>query len=269
MEVNFEPIFDMAAEYFTYLGIAFMNPGGPKSGTGTPHSVNEFMSMTTDELLREALQEGFGKRKQDVLKALSFKRDGVKCPLTGLPFKPIDASGVKPILGHVIPNSVHGKPDTIKCIGMFAGPTVRDLVVEHLNGLGNVMNLQSDAHQAYDDLEWAIQANRVGGKVTYIFKLLLGGIDHGPGVINLTNGQGIPFGKGPDGAGLEGPLPVLCNLQYAVARVMRMSGAAEVIRQLKDDADDSDFPYVYLASTDFSSILSAKLLLSSGRALYT
>lgn len=47
-----------------------MNPGGPKSGTGTPHLVNEFMSMSTDELLQEASEEGSGKRKQDVLKAL-------------------------------------------------------------------------------------------------------------------------------------------------------------------------------------------------------
>lgn len=68
-------------------------------------------------------------------------------------------------------------------------------------------------------------------KVTYIFKLLLSGIDHGPGLINLMNGHGIPFGKGPGGARVRGPLPMLCNLQYAVARAMRMSGAAEVIAQ--------------------------------------
>jgi hypothetical protein len=33
-----------------------------------------------------------------------------------------------------------------------------------------------------------------------------------------------------------------------------MSGAADVIAQLKDDADDSDFPHVYLASTDFANM---------------
>jgi hypothetical protein len=38
-----------------------------------------------------------------------------------------------------------------------------------------------------------------------------------------------------------------------------MSGAADVIAQLKDDADDSDIP-LYLASTDFANILTAKLL---------
>jgi hypothetical protein len=47
-----------------------MNPGGPKSGVGTPHSVSKFISIDTDKLLEIAAQEGFGKRKQDALKAL-------------------------------------------------------------------------------------------------------------------------------------------------------------------------------------------------------
>jgi hypothetical protein len=53
-----------------------------------------------------------------------------------------------------------------------------------------------------------------------------------------------------------------------VARVLRMSGVAEVIAQLKDDADDSDFPYVYLPSTDFVNILTVKLLLNSGQLVF-
>jgi hypothetical protein len=41
-----------------------------------------------------------------------------------------------------------------------------------------------------------------------------------------------------------------------------MSGAAGFFDQLKDDADDSDFPHVYIASNQFSDILAAKLLVS-------
>jgi hypothetical protein len=44
-----------------------------------------------------------------------------------------------------------------------------------------------------------------------------------------------------------------------------MSGAADVIAQLKNDADDTDFPHVYLALTHFANILTAKLLLNSGQ----
>ena len=45
-----------------------------------------------------------------------------------------------------------------------------------------------------------------------------------------------------------------------------MSGAGELIAQLVDDADDSHFPHVYLASNEFCDILTAKLFLL-GRAL--
>ena len=48
---------------------------------------------------------------------------------------------------------------------MLAGPEVRDLVINNLNCIGNVMNLQWDAQTAYDKIEWAIQANEDRGKV--------------------------------------------------------------------------------------------------------
>jgi hypothetical protein len=41
---------------------------------------------------------------------------------------------------------------------MFAGPKIRDLVEKNINGIGNIMALQSDASMAYDDLRWAIEA---------------------------------------------------------------------------------------------------------------
>ena len=57
------------------------------------------------------------------------------------------------------------QPDTLKCIAMFAGTATRDLVLQHLNGVGNVMNLQADAHTAFDDLKWGIEAENKNGKV--------------------------------------------------------------------------------------------------------
>ncbi len=91
--VNFDPIFKMAAEIFTHLGIAsescylspeelvnnmtyltsVMNPGGRKSGTGTPFSVSEAISMETDELLKIAAEAKFGFRKQAALKTLACR----------------------------------------------------------------------------------------------------------------------------------------------------------------------------------------------------
>jgi hypothetical protein len=83
----------------------------------------------------------------------------------------------------------------------------------------------------------------------------------------LRDGDPITFGKGPEASRLgTGPLPRLCNLQLAVARVLNMSGVAELIAQIKDEGDDSDFAHVYVASPAFCDVLTAQLL-GSGRAL--
>jgi hypothetical protein len=47
-----------------------MNPGGPKSGSGTVHSVSDIVNMETDELLVVAKDAGFGVRKQEALESL-------------------------------------------------------------------------------------------------------------------------------------------------------------------------------------------------------
>ena len=62
-----------------------------------------------------------------------------------------------------------------------------------------------------------------------------------------------------------GPIPRLCNLQLAVARVLKMSGAADIILEWKDEADDDGLSRLFISSEEFCDMLSAKLLLS-GRA---
>jgi len=252
----------MGGELFTHLCVAFMNPGGRRSATGTPLSVSDIIAEDTDELLWMAASEEFGKRKQAILKALIFKRDGQSCPLTGMSFR---TRGIKPMLAHIIPNSIHNKPDTIKCIAMLAGTTVRDLVLEQLNDLGNLMNIETNAHTAYDDIFWGIEAHNENGVVKYIYRNVPYESGEGPGFIRLCDGDEIVFGGGSDAARLgPGPNPLLCNLQLAVARVLRMSGAAEIIAQIVDDGDDSDFPHVYIASPQFFNILNAQLQLAGG-----
>ena len=48
---------------------------------------------------------------------------------------------------------------------MFAGQQAGDIVFEHMNGIGNVTNLQADAHMSYDTLRWGIEAIQEGQKV--------------------------------------------------------------------------------------------------------
>jgi len=47
-----------------------MNPGGPKSGSGTAHSVSDVIEEDTDALLQSLADPKFGSRKQDILKKL-------------------------------------------------------------------------------------------------------------------------------------------------------------------------------------------------------
>jgi hypothetical protein len=164
---------------------------------------------------------------------------------------------------------------------MFAGQQARDLVFKHMNSIENVTNLQSDAHTCYDNLRWGIEARQEGQKyvpaatctwytltrfikVKYIYRRVPYSSKPGPAGNTLRDGDEIRFGGGVKGERLgSGPLPLLCNVQLAVARILQMSGAAEVVVQLNRDADDSDYPHVYVASNYFRDILHAKLLLQS------
>jgi hypothetical protein len=53
----------------------------------------------------------------------------------------------------------------MKCISMFAGLNTAELVRSKLNDLGNVMNIQADAHTAYNSLNWGIEASDNNGTV--------------------------------------------------------------------------------------------------------
>ncbi|KAH9970929.1 hypothetical protein BJV74DRAFT_783921 [Russula compacta] len=214
--------------------ILVMNPGGHKSASGTPVSVSNFVGEDTEELLRMAASENPGKRKQALLKAVVCR----ECE-QHIYYNAHD------ILIQIFRRDGYSWPDTIKCIAMLAGTAVRDFVVKQLNGPGNLMNIQSDTHTAYDDILWGIEAREENGIVKYIYRNVPSSAES-PGIIRLNDGDQIIFGGGLEAARLGfGPNPALCNLQLAMARVLRMSGAAEVIAQIMDDGDDSDFPHIY------------------------
>ncbi|KAH0835047.1 hypothetical protein J3R83DRAFT_10784 [Lanmaoa asiatica] len=189
--VNLKPVLDMAAEFFTHLGVAFMNPEGRKSGISTAFSVSEVVNEETDKLLHQVNEEkDFGERNQKPLMTLSFKRDGNFCLLTHTKFVPFGNAGIDPALTHIIPNSVRGKPDTLKCIAMFAGAAARDDV--------------QDAHTSYDKLKWGIEAKEEGGEVEYFFRMVpTDPIIGAPGFIALKEGDEIQFGEGDEGKKLK------------------------------------------------------------------
>ncbi|KAH9975650.1 hypothetical protein BJV74DRAFT_888762 [Russula compacta] len=138
---------------------------------------------------------------------------------------------------------------------MLAGTAVCDLVVEQLNDPSNLVNIDSIIHTAYYDILWGIEAREENGMVKYIYRNVPSSAET-LGIIRLKDGDQIIFGGGPEAARLGfGPSPALCNLQLAVARALSMSGAAEVIAQIMDDGDDSDFHHIYIALPEFCNIL--------------
>jgi hypothetical protein len=123
---------------------------------------------------------------------------------------------------------------------MFAGQRTGNLVFDHMNGIGNVMNLQTDAHTWYDNLRWGIEAREECQtirhassytwctltrfiKVKYIYTRVPYSSDPGPAGIALRDGDEICGEQGERLGG--GPLPLLCDVQLAVARVLHTSGA--------------------------------------------
>ena len=57
------------------------------------------------------------------------------------------------------------QPDIMDYIAVFAGPQARDLVQESLNGVGNTLNLELNAHMKYYELHWGIEAQDQNGEV--------------------------------------------------------------------------------------------------------
>lgn len=49
---------------------------------------------------------------------------------------------------------------------MFAGTATRDNVIHNLNSVGNVMDMQQDAHTEYDDFALGIEAKQDGPQPT-------------------------------------------------------------------------------------------------------
>ena len=50
---------------------------------------------------------------------------------------------------------------------MFAGAAAANDVARHLNTIGNAMNMEQNAHAAYDNLMWGIEAKEEGGEVRF------------------------------------------------------------------------------------------------------
>jgi len=259
--LNFDPIFKIAADLFIHLGVPFTDSAEHKSERSTRYSASNDEGMETCDPTEMAAHSN----SEEALTALSFKRDGTFCPVTGVLFA---EDHYDPGLTCIVPISIRDKSDTLELITLIAGSATKDDVLRYLNSHYNTLNLELNTRSAFDKLRWGIEAQADNGTVRYIYRRIPYNPKPGPGYVRMQDGDEIKFGGGSEGPELgHGPSAALCNLQLAVARALNLSGAAKVIAQMRDDADDSDLPHVFIASNHFCDILTAKLLLNSAPAL--
>ncbi|KAF8071563.1 hypothetical protein FPV67DRAFT_881722 [Lyophyllum atratum] len=261
---DFTPVFELAADLFTHVGLAFVNSEN--------RQIWRFLSPPLGTNARDdSGKEPHRTQSQESLKLLALKRDGASCPLTEMAFFGIDC--VEPILMHVIPDSVRSKPDTLKYIAVLGGKVARDKVLEFANTIDNVWASEATVAAAHRLCKWGIEAcsnaddpSRSHAKVKYVLRTFSFDSEQKVGSTLLRDGDEIQFGDGPEGHELHyGPHPLLCNVRLAVGRALYTSGAADFITRLMEDADESNRQCDVLKDKDFEYVLDAKLLIS-GRA---
>ncbi|KAG6901144.1 hypothetical protein C0995_016510 [Termitomyces sp. Mi166 len=256
--VDFSPVFELAADLFTHIGLAFVNYDDARFW--------RFFSPLSTLSSNTPVHQSFGNRSE-ALKVLALKRDGTSCPFSEVPYYGL--GGIDPTLTHIIPCSVKSKPETLNCISVIAGNITMESVLQYSNTIDNVLVVEASVAASHRRNCWGLEAceNRDDvNHVTYYFKTFETGNTHRTGSVFLRDGDEIIFGQGPEGAQYRnGPHPILCNLRLAVSRALYTSGAVEFISQLMHDADDIDCRRITIKDQQFHEVLSAKLLIC-GRA---
>ncbi|KAG5341966.1 hypothetical protein E4T56_gene299 [Termitomyces sp. T112] len=256
--VDFNPVFELAADLFTHIGLPFMNYDDDRFWRlFSPLST---LSPNTPR------QKSFENRGEN-LKILALKRDGTSCPFSEVPYYGL--GGVDPTLTYIIPCSIKSKAETLDYISVIAGNEAMESVLQYSNTIDNVFTVEASVTASHRRNCWGLEARENPNdidQVTYYFKTFETGNMHRAGSVLLRDGDEITFGQGPEGAQYRnGPHPILCNLRLAVSRALHTSGAAEFISQLMHDAGDFDCRRITIKDHHFHEVLSAKLLIC-GRA---
>ncbi|SJK98080.1 uncharacterized protein ARMOST_01337 [Armillaria ostoyae] len=249
-------ITQMADEVFTHLCVPFMNPGETRSGTETPATIPEDAEAAATELLAEYdSSDPWGRRRLAVLKSLVFLRDGGLCPLTECAFIEFASKPslllAPATLRHVVPNSIgsNNKTEPLRMISLFAGKEAAEVVRKELNSLGNVINLYPSGSMIFEELTFGIEALEEDDEMHYYFRLPPNIQPPEPGTspIFVKPNARLAFGVGPHGKMLGGgPNPDICNLHWAIVKVMNMSGASQNFREQQRGDPPAMLPVHYI-----------------------
>ncbi|KAK0186076.1 hypothetical protein F5146DRAFT_1069153 [Armillaria mellea] len=222
------------------------DPSGPQvvpveSGDETPHC------QTLEEI--QVVLERFGTPShsgQKELIKLARERDGKKCLVTNLLFETprllqVGTIVVPAELAHICPTKLanHENHLVYQAFAAFwddAEFTKRFATM--VNSLENCLLLSHYPHRDLDQMGWAIEAIHNVDQDAWDYYFVKFGRSSFPS--EPANRTRIKFGEegGTFKSTIPMPSPDLCNLRLAVTKVMRLSGAAEVIESWKDDYND-------------------------------
>ncbi|PBK70081.1 hypothetical protein ARMSODRAFT_974577 [Armillaria solidipes] len=129
-----------------------------------------------------------------------------------------------------------------------------------VNSPANCLLLSHDAHKNLEEMCWAIEAieNVDRGAWDYCF------VKVGGRIFPYEPADGTRIKFGAEGGRFKNniplPSPELCNLRLAVTRVMRLSGAAEVVESWKYDYDDGSKAITGVLGHPYTDMVAMELL---------
>ncbi|KAK9259276.1 hypothetical protein V1519DRAFT_469438 [Lipomyces tetrasporus] len=141
--------------------------------------------------------------------------------------------GVMLQAGHIIPFSANGHSVLRKMLARFVGQDMEGLLIcENINDPSNALLLDELTHTAFGLFKFSLECQ----DDRYLFRKFAPYQKLPSEVPRHRDDEEIIFGQASRSVGR--PLPLLCNLHHAIARVLWASGAAENIAKAFADEDE-------------------------------
>ncbi|KAK9323689.1 hypothetical protein V1517DRAFT_319572 [Lipomyces orientalis] len=133
---------------------------------------------------------------------------------------------------HIIPFSASHRTPLRIMLSKFAGQDIENLITgQGINDPSNALLLDATTHEAFNAFKFGLECQ--SGRC--FLRMLLPSWSQPPTVSRHLEGEELFFGQGPEQVAL--PSALLCNIQLAVGRVLRASGAAEAIDKILEDEE--------------------------------
>ncbi|KAK9311099.1 hypothetical protein V1524DRAFT_83290 [Lipomyces starkeyi] len=135
-------------------------------------------------------------------------------------------------VAHIIPFSASSRSSLRTMLSRFAGQDICDLLTgANINDPSNALLLPAGSHKFFDAFQFGLECQN-----RRYFLRKVPGTRLNRQLQLHDEGDEIIFGR--QSRRIPPPSPLFCNLQLAVGRVMRASGAAETIDMILKDEDE-------------------------------